>query len=49
MKKIFNSGILRKITGGTSEIEFGQGARENHGHLVCELFSKTIIGASSPS
>jgi hypothetical protein len=44
-----NSGILRKKTGGTSEIEFGQGGTENHGHEVCEQFSRTIIGASSPS
>jgi hypothetical protein len=39
---------LRKNTGETSDIEFGQGATENYGHEVRELFSKTVIGASSP-
>jgi hypothetical protein len=45
---MLNSRILRKNTGGTSEIEFGQGATITHGPEVRELFSKTIIGASSP-
>jgi hypothetical protein len=40
---------MRKNTGETSDIEFGQGATENSGLEVRELFSRTIIGASSPS
>jgi hypothetical protein len=49
MEKSLIQEFCGKNTGGTSEIEFRQGATENHGPEVCEIFSRSVIAASSPS
>jgi hypothetical protein len=48
MDKALNK-ILRRNTGVTGEIDVGQGATENYGTKVRELYSIPIIGASSSS